>query len=118
MTLLNVFYTILKISFLGSVAALGILHPKIILSPDYVELLMEDELKFVFMHELAYYKKMKFYGNTKMIKTLIIRLIVISNKQIVDTLNYLSISNQPLRLNQRAIIRAIIPIILNTRKYP
>ncbi|SNT22068.1 Signal transducer regulating beta-lactamase production, contains metallopeptidase domain [Anaerovirgula multivorans] len=36
---------------------LGILHPKIILSPDYVELLMEDELKFVFMHELAHYKR-------------------------------------------------------------
>lgn len=36
---------------------IGIFYPKIILSPSYTELLTEDELKFVFMHELAHYKR-------------------------------------------------------------
>ncbi|SKC40134.1 extracellular solute-binding protein [Maledivibacter halophilus] len=36
---------------------IGILNPKILISPYYIDLLTNEELRFVFMHELAHYKR-------------------------------------------------------------
>lgn len=36
---------------------MGIFNPKILISSDYIDLLTDDELRFVFMHELAHYKR-------------------------------------------------------------
>lgn len=36
---------------------IGIFKPKILISPDYINVLTDNELKFVFMHELAHYKR-------------------------------------------------------------
>ncbi|WP_156778868.1 extracellular solute-binding protein [Clostridium formicaceticum] len=46
---------------------IGILHPKILLSPEHTQLLTKEELQFVFMHELAHYKR----------KDLVVRWILI-----------------------------------------
>ncbi|SKC40100.1 extracellular solute-binding protein [Maledivibacter halophilus] len=36
---------------------IGVFNPKILISPNYIDLLTDEELKFVFMHELAHYKR-------------------------------------------------------------
>lgn len=46
---------------------LGVLNPKIIISPNYIDFLTTDELKYVFMHELTHYRQ----------KDIIIRWILI-----------------------------------------
>ncbi len=53
---------------------MGVLYPKIIISPDYIDLLTADELRYVFMHELSHYKQ----------KDIIIRWILI----ILQTLHW------------------------------
>jgi beta-lactamase regulating signal transducer with metallopeptidase domain/ABC-type glycerol-3-phosphate transport system substrate-binding protein len=38
-------------------ALMGVFKPKILISPNYIDLLKNEDLKFVFMHELAHYKR-------------------------------------------------------------
>ncbi|WP_432404835.1 extracellular solute-binding protein [Wukongibacter sp. M2B1] len=44
-------------SHIKTPSLIGIFNPKILISPDYINLLSDNELRFVFMHELAHYKR-------------------------------------------------------------
>ena len=54
-----IYYGLLKSPMLS-----GIIHPKILISPELINSLSEEELKYVFMHGLAHIKRMDLIINT------------------------------------------------------